>query len=481
MIFLPPLLFTSLLGFVCLLALMPGLKLRWQGLFYTALSPVLGLSICSFLLFWSYVLTGTQAKFFTVLSACGVLSFCAAILIRRRIIADSHSFSLQSFTASFLTVWSHFSRKEKILIGASIALWIYALTNFVAIYGNGSIRNIFGGWDARFFWNVKAKFFFREPALWMNMFSPDIHWTHPDYPLLLPGAVAWGWIWTGKEILIWPAIVGFIFLFSISLLILWYLGSQIHPATGFLASAFFMSIGTYSFWGFSQYADIPLCFFMTAAGVFLVLAVRFESLPFLILAGWMAGSAGWTKNEGLPFICWMTLLFLGLLWKNPFFQSRKKALILSFSKGLALPLLTIFYLKTFLGTTGDYLGSGRSTSELLQAVFNWNKTRVIAEAFPAFMLNHSSWSGLWVFFFSALFFLAVEKRLRLHGTWLFAAAAILIETGYFMTLHLSPHEIHWQIETALQRLILHAGALALIFSFETYGRMALLRPEEAGK
>ena len=45
-----------------------------------------------------------------------------------------------------------------------------------------------GFWDAFMTWNVAARFLFRGESHWQDAFSPSFR--HPDYPLLVPGAVA---------------------------------------------------------------------------------------------------------------------------------------------------------------------------------------------------------------------------------------------------------------------------------------------------
>ena len=55
------------------------------------------------------------------------------------------------------------------------------------------------GWDAFAIWNLHARFLFRGGPHWRDAFTPLLPWSHPDYPLLLPGAIAHFWTYLGHD------------------------------------------------------------------------------------------------------------------------------------------------------------------------------------------------------------------------------------------------------------------------------------------
>ncbi len=468
MLFPAPLLTAGFLGFIFLFHLFQKSRFHGKGLLCLALAPATGLSLCSLILFFSYLISGAQGKF---LSTLFVLLLNVFLILR---ILSSGSFPEKKAPEIPLreALLEKF-RKNRLSLFLSVvafALFLFIFFRFFNLFLSASALNPYGGWDARFFWNVKAGFYFRDPSMWKNMFSPVISWTHPDYPLMLPGAVAWGWNGWGKEVLFWPALVSLGFILSLVSLVLVYLIRSAPGWSAWIAAGFLLNANIYPFWAVSQYADVPLTFFMTAAGVLLVMAFQAQDRALFFASGWMAGMAAWTKNEGLFFI--PEILMAGLLagWRGKKTGSERKKEILSFIQGMALPCLAVLILKLFLGKTGDYAGSSRTLQDYFSLLFGHaENTRVILDSFYGFMRERTHWKGLWFFFFAAVpcsFFLSRNQD-RPYSR-VFAVLAGLILAGYFVILHLSPHDVRWQISTALYRLLMHSSVLALLFAFETF-------------
>ncbi len=178
---------------------------------------------------------------------------------------------------------------------------LYCATLRVLVHPHGE------GWDAYSIWNLHARFLFRGGSAWRDAFSPLIPWSNPDYPLLLPAAIAHFWTYLGHESQSVPAVIGLVFTFSTvgvlysTLAILRGCTSAMLGGMALLATPFFIEQGT------SQYADVPLSFFFLTAIALLCLHDRVggASHPraLLVLSGVAAGFAAWTKNEGLLFLC----------------------------------------------------------------------------------------------------------------------------------------------------------------------------------
>ena len=192
---------------------------------------------------------------------------------------------------------------HRFLIGA------FALTLAAALYSSIklAIAHQHGdGWDAFSIWNLHARFLFRGGANWTDGLSPLIPWSHPDYPLLLPSAIAHFWTCLGNDNPAVPAAVGLSFTFST----LGLLYSSLARVRGrnvamlglmtLAATPFFIELGS------SQYADVPLSFFFLASIALLALyeqcAAYNRARGLVVLAGLALGFGAWTKNEGVLFL-----------------------------------------------------------------------------------------------------------------------------------------------------------------------------------
>ncbi len=157
-----------------------------------------------------------------------------------------------------------------------------------------------GAWSI---WNLRARFLFRAGAFWRDAFSSDLNWTHPDYPLLLPGLVALCWKLARQESTDAPIAIAFLFTLGTAGVLATTLGALRGKAYALLAGT--LLLGTASFVALSAalYGDVPLSFYILAALALLCLQDRYPvDWRFSALAGLMAGFAAWTRNEGIFFV-----------------------------------------------------------------------------------------------------------------------------------------------------------------------------------
>jgi hypothetical protein len=175
---------------------------------------------------------------------------------------------------------------------------------------NLSLAEPTGNWDANAIWNLKAKFFFRGAGdAWQRMFGKEIWFSHPDYPLMLPAAVARLWTYVGYETHLAPIALGIAF----TTLTLALLFTSLASLRGLLPAAVALLLlaanESFLWYGGAQVADVPLSFFALAAAVFLTIAWQRAGeggecppLRLIALAGACAGLGAFVKNEGLA-IC----------------------------------------------------------------------------------------------------------------------------------------------------------------------------------
>ncbi len=473
-----PLWLPSGLGFLVLCHLLHKSNLPKKLFLILSISPALGLGLVSLIAFWSYVIGRENGKTFTFIFA--YLSFFLALapfLSKMKFQEYQNRFTCLHFSFKNLKkARFHLQNIIKTFVTAGSFLWLlFSIYRFLQYYINYISWNVYGGWDARYMWNIKARFYVRSPGAWIDLFShPKPLWTLPDYPHLLPASVAWGWLNSGSETLIWPSVIGCVFILSICSLAVWYLSAYQKYWKACLAGAFFITVPAFRFWSTTQYADIPLSFFITAAGVIFACAYRHKERALFLLAGILAGLGAWTKNEGVLFCFIMFAIGTISLFDNRANERKEKMIFLSaWLPGLLLPLASTFYIKLFLGGGGIYLNTTRSVLDYLHLLSDFSRTQFIAAAFFLFFADQSQWNYLWLFFFTSIiiFFMMTITKKKVDSRWIILACVILLELGYFLIFQISPIDLKSHIKWSMLRLLLHTGALALIFAFEILGTL----------
>lgn len=465
-----------LLGFLTLSFLLRGVPLRYRFLFYLGASFPTGAGLCSLILFASYALFADAGKWSSVtFSVLAVLFLAGYRLFLFR----------QGFRGAFLHELG-FADGKKFLSGISISsglaflLFAVSLVTVIQFYTLSSPMDVFiyGGGDARFVWTLKAKFFFRDPEHWRNMFSAKIFWSNIDYPLLLPGVIAFGWSWLGQESLLWAPLIYVSFYLSCVLILVWYLSARISTAAGWIGGTFFLTLVPYIQTAVRQLGDVPVTFFMTACGLTLAAAFRSNLRRLFPVAGLLGGLAAWTKNDGLAFIGWIYLL-LGVMALSDYLKNSKTSFIplFLFTAGALIPLLIVAVAKFYPEVHGATLGSGSILQRYFQndQIFSptgWSKTFTILRAFGAEMLRFESWKGVWGFFVLAALLTGIRRKGPSDGfCGLLFGVVVLMNAGYILIYHITQYNLLWHLSVTIDRLILHSGLLAIAFSFEALGTL----------
>jgi hypothetical protein len=333
------------------------------------------------------------------------------------------------------------------------------------------------GWDAFSIWNLHARFLFLGGPHWRDGFSSLIPWSHPDYPLLLPAAIAHFWSYLGRDTPAVPGIIGFLFTFSTigvlfsTLSILRGRTAAMLGATVLLATPAFIELGT------SQYADVPLSFFILATVALLCLHdsrtqddhSHFSS-GLLALVGLAAGCAAWTKNEGLLFLS--TILLARLLTLIRYRRSSVAAIARELAPLLvtAVPvLLLVAYFKHFIAPPGD-LFSDSTTA--LHKLMDPARYSAILRWYGKSFLRFGHWFLIPGTLLLAAFYFATGRGVRekeLTQTELGLRASIwalgLTLAGYFVIYLITPYDIYWHLRFSLPRLFLQLWPSAIFVFF----------------
>ncbi|HEX4785534.1 MAG TPA: glycosyltransferase family 39 protein [Candidatus Sulfotelmatobacter sp.] len=337
------------------------------------------------------------------------------------------------------------------------------------------------GWDAFGIWNLHARFLFLGGAHWRDGFSPLIPWSHPDYPLLLPGAIAHFFSYLGYDDPRVPVVIALLFTFSTigilfsALAILRGRTPAMLAALALSATPFFIEQGT------SQYADIPLSFFVLATIALLCLyddrSVNSSPSRRLVAgAGFAVSLAAWTKNEGLLFLCailgarFLTLMRSTILCRpsRPQNETRRESwiafgiLLLSVAPGLFL----IAWFKHFAPPGDLFSDSAKSLHRLVDPLRYWAILKWYVKGF----LRFGNWSLIpGTLTLIGFYLIAGNKRGRKPDFSFRCSALALLLTlgGYFAIYLITPYDIYWHLRFSLARLFLQLWPSAIFLFFLT--------------
>ena len=315
----------------------------------------------------------------------------------------------------------------------------------------------FGGWDAWAIWNLHARLMFFGGEKWPDLLrSPQIVWSHPDYPLLLPAAAARTWSNLGRMTPEAPAVISMAFGVATMVLLLSsvaHLRSRAASMIGglvLLGTPFFVTFST------SQYADVPLGYLILATLVMLVLSERApKSRGMGALAGAFAGMAAWAKNEG-----WLFVLVAVLVWGASRWRRGSLRDGIPFLGGLAVALVPVLLFKIAMAPPNDLIAS--RPIERLGFLGDGERHRLVLAA----LWRHSERFGEWRFAPHLALLLPL-----LAGPWRrmtpaergAGAAVILMLAGYYVVYLLTPKDPAWHVENSIDRLLLQLWPATLLF------------------
>lgn len=334
---------------------------------------------------------------------------------------------------------------------------ILSLLFVVLDFSQTTASNPAGEWDATGIWNLRARYLAGGRDTWRNAVSNQmaagmIGASHPGYPLLVSGFLARTWTILGDSHAPAPAALSLTFAVATAGVLCGALASA-SESLGLLAVLVLFASESFVSQIASQYADIPMSFFVLATLAMLAFAASRDWPPGLVaLAGILAGFAGWTKNEGLPFA--MAALAVAL-WRAKFAARWIVA-------GAAVPIGATLALKWFLvkGTESMFPKSIGQAAKLIAEPSRWAK--IIAS------FGHNIWTlGVpWAHPILLLAILGFAFRLLPRETWkwwLFAAPAALLAADFGIYL-ITMAGLDWHLNTSNNRLILQVWP-AILFGY----------------
>lgn len=419
----------------------------------------LGIGICSYL---SFVLQALDLySVFWIAGVEAVLLACLAVGYRHR--AGASCDRPASFRA-FL------SRKPGAGLYGALALGISGLAAVSTILAKQASH---GGWDAFAIWNMRARFIVRGGEDWMeSTFAPDLAWSNPDYPLLIPMSVVRGWRYLGVEsqdVPIWVA--GAFVAATIALLVF---GSGLLSSREQGAVAGLLVVGTPFFviHGMSQYADVALSFFVLAAVILCCLGLHTsgrDGVGLFVLAGCVSALAAWTKNEGILVALAVAVSLTAVSTMRSGWVETRRVLACFVVGGL--PGMTL--LAWFKGVLAapNVLVSGETLGSAPEKILALDRYIQTLDAFGSQALTFGEWLVHPLFPVLAYSFaFGFAFRRRVHETMMAASTLCFIVAGLFAIYITTPHDLAWHLDNSLNRLLLQLWpTLVLIFCLVTNG------------
>jgi len=420
-----------------------------------AIGLALGISSCTY---FGWLLIGGPSRMGLIIGESTLFIAAAGFLFSTLKKRTSHGDSVlsQESTPNPSNRWM----LPALSVCAIVAL-ITALTRFVFL----SLAAPHGEIDALTIWNLRARFLARGDEQWFDSLIGLLATRVPDYPLLLPASIARWWTYIGDEPTGIPALVAMLFTFATIGLAASSLSLLRSRSQGLLAGVVLLGTPFLIRHGASQYADIPLGFFILATLVVFCLYERADGRRdgLLAMAGLMAGFAAWTKNEGLLFVLVVLLARLPVVVPARGWESYRDEMR-AFAAGLLPVLLFVLFFKTYVAPGLSQIVADQGAATTIERLSDASRYVEAGQAFfkKAVRFGHPGFAVLLVYL--ALVGWSTDKSDR-PGLRTAGAMLSLMLVGYFMVFIVTPHGVRYQIETSLDRLWMHLWPSAVFLFF----------------
>lgn len=347
--------------------------------------------------------------------------------------------------------------------------WLWLLFGAVAAVAAFSFALIVsasphGEWDAWSIWNLRARFLFRavESAA---PFDPLLNWSHPDYPLLVPAAVAGLWTWNGGEAQWLAAAVAVVFWASAVLVPVLLLARLRSTAMGLTAGLALAGMPLLARNASAMYADVVIGYFFVAAIGLGVLGMESRAgRSAALLAGVAAGLAAWSKNEGLLFCGVLVLTFLAVVRSRAELRERIR-LVAPMVAGILAVLAFVGHFKYHFAPANDLVAVGK-TASMGARLLDGSRYSVTFWGMAEGVLTFGDWLVPPVIVFGVWLALqGVRKVDRGSILWPSVVAGLQL-LGYLFVYVLGSERLEWQLETSVERLLLQiwpAGVFSLFY------------------
>lgn len=313
------------------------------------------------------------------------------------------------------------------------------------------------GWDGLLNYEVKARWaFLQNGALPLSYFSdPSRDWSHQDYPLLLPLAESWLYLWIGRADQQVAKIIPWMFFVSAACLLhaagRRFVANQwqrfVAPLIVFCVPLLLVGDGSVS----TGYADYPMAVFYLGTIMFVLEFWLSENFDALQMAGLLSAAGCWLKQDGIIlWTCMAILVCLKVLvefkhWKHDWRKWWKLATALSFG------LLVFIGWRGFMGVVGARARMEIQPVELETLRDNVWLVPVIIKGVTLEFLTTRHWGIFWPITFLSIGWMLLRHRNRQA---VILALAVMLPVLAFASLHFFFHG------SPLTRLLIHISLVA---------------------
>lgn len=330
---------------------------------------------------------------------------------------------------------------------AAFAVAAVAIAAVVAAFARYAWMAPHGDWDAWAIWNHHARFLYRGGAAWRAGFSPELVWSHPDYPVLVPAAIARLWAYSAESRAV-PAIVSGAFVVAGLVVVFGAVARLRGAVAGACAAALLAASDQWIVWGAAQGGDVPAAALLAGACAALLVA----SLPgphrvrLVAVAGALLALCGWTKDEGLMFAALLggwTLLRAG--------RAGAPRAAAALAAGAAVPALVWAHFRFAVAPgLGNVISGGGGVADYLARLVDPGRWQVILAGVPKHLPGDGGRVALYALLAAAL--LGARPRSALRSPVL---VPLLASFAAFLVVYaITPLDLGYHVTTSAPRVLL---------------------------
>lgn len=311
--------------------------------------------------------------------------------------------------------------------------------SFILLYGLYVFKIFsykYGGWDAFAIWNSHARFL-ADSNSWGNMLHPALSWSHNEYPLLFPSFSSMFWRLSGNDNPLIPILVSLGVFFALILTLYKSISGKFANIISIISCIVLVTNTDFIIKISSQYADSTLALFYLITLLLLSRTIKSNRNSYILLGAFAALNC-WIKNEGLIFF---VLLSIGFFIYN--LNALKNVLYYCYG---AVPLFTghMVY-KMSIAPKGDL--ERHPYNEFWQNIQDPSRYQVIFNKFES--LINFEFSVIPICLFIAI--ILTGKKIFKELSLIIVLITLFAYCAFFV---ITPLDLSWHLETALDRLIL---------------------------
>ncbi|HLJ12583.1 MAG TPA: phospholipid carrier-dependent glycosyltransferase [Planctomycetaceae bacterium] len=417
-----------------------------------------GLSSCTYFL-WLVAFGRPQGAYLAV----ETLFWCLVVFVCRANLQSATNAAVASNNRSSLC-----ESQDRVLNRTIAGLFATILAIALAGLAGQALAHPEGGWDAWAIWNLRARFLFHLGDDWRQ--ALDSAFEHPDYPLLVSGSLARWWTFVGHDADWVGPFFGVAFTLATVGAVVAAIGLRRGRNMGLLAGVVLLGTVRLLRWGASQYADIPLAFYMAATLLLLTMhdEIARERSPkagsgLLVLAGVMAGLSAWTKNEGLLFFIVVICVRATVVW----FQCGLARSVRESAKVLAAAAPVLFVVLLFKSQVpaANDLAAAQGFAETTGRLLDPARHVAILKAFAGVGIQVAHVLAAVVLI--GVLLLGKRRSMANGNRDILLASGIIgmMLAGYYVAYLATPYELDWHLATSLDRLFVQLVPMAAYAAF----------------